>query len=55
MSFRKGFHGGRSYSLDPPEAAALGTGLRLVLAFGWAKLQLDRLLGRSLPLETGER
>lgn len=48
---RKDFHGGRSYSVEPPEGGALGLGLRLALAVGWAKLQLDRLLRRSSPLD----
>ena len=44
---RKDFHGGRIYSPEPADGGAPALGLRLSLAFGWAKLQLDRLLSRG--------
>lgn len=40
----KDFHGGRTYSADPPGNGP-GIGLRIALGFAWLKSQLAQLLG----------
>ena len=44
MSFRKDFHGGRTYGADPAEGAGPGIGFNFGLTIAWVKLQLSRML-----------
>ncbi|MGH6705523.1 MAG: hypothetical protein ACREB1_01805 [Sphingomicrobium sp.] len=44
MSFRRDFHGGRTYGADPAEGASPGIGFNFALTIAWMKLKLSRLL-----------
>lgn len=47
MSFRRDFHGGRTYAADPAEGADPGIGFNFALTIAWMKLKLSRLLRSS--------
>lgn len=44
MSFRRDFHGGRTYAADPAEGAGPGIGFNFGLTIAWVKMKLSRLL-----------